>query len=307
MRWHCVHFSLCWRTSHCAAASKLQLPYADTLFPADKLADYEDELEKLKTKQARSEDIDRLNAIRARSPSPRPPTLDSPSPDAKRTSALSVAEKEEMAEEESDTVSSLPPAPAPQQSETRRPSGGLGRSLTTTRITNFLNARRTSPVAKVTAPGSESPGTPAGEVDLASRLNEAESARRAAETKLTQTNQELEELSASLFQSANEMVSNERRANAEREAEAEKKAKEREEQWQQWQEQVKANDRAAAARSRSLEKKVRRLEERVRMLEEREKEKAKRLERLEMAMKRTARVRSLLQPQGQTRPYSNVE
>ena len=132
---------------------------------------------------------------------------------------------------------------------------------------------------------------------MTARLAQAENARRTAETKLTQTNQELEELSASLFQSANEMVSNERRQNAEREAEAEKRAAEREEQWQKWQNQVKANERAAAARAKSLEDKIKKLEHRVKLLEDREKEKGKRLERLELAMKRAARVRSLLQAQ----------
>lgn len=212
--------------------------------------------------------------------------------------------------EEGDTVSSLPAPPPPAQPVTR-PGGGLGRSLTTTRITNFLAARRNAPAAKATSPtssGADS-GVPTGEADLTARLTEAENARRAAETKLTQTNQELEELSASLFQSANEMVSTERRQNAEREADAEKKAAEREEQWQKWQKQVKANERAAAARSKSLEDKIKKLEQRVKLLEDREKEKAKRLDRLELAMKRAARVRGLLQPQQQApaqQPYAEI-
>ena len=240
---------------------------------ADKLADYEDELQKLKI-------------ARARSPSPKPPSNDS----ADNLTTLH--------EEDEDAISSLPPAPPPPLSQPSRPAGGLGRALTTTRITNFLAARRNSPASQFNSsmsPNSEAISTPTSEPDLAARLAEAENARKAAETKLTQTNQELEELSASLFQSANEMVADERRKNAEREVEAEHKAKEREEQWQEWQRQVKENDRAAATRAKRLEDKVKKLEQRVHVLEDRDKEKAKRLERLEMAMKRAARIRSVLQ------------
>lgn len=248
---------------------------------ADKLADYEDELSKLKAIRARSPSPSQLAAGGSNTPSPK-----------------STVENLNVAQEEEDSVPPLPAPPPPQAMQPTRP-GGLGRALTTTRITNFLAARRNSPASNTASPVSPANDNglpPTSEPDLSARLIDAENARKAAETKLTQTNQELEELSASLFQSANEMVSKERRQNAEFQAEAERKAKEREDQWQQWQKQVKMNDRAAASRSRKLEEKVKKLEQRVQLLEDREKSKAERLERLEMAMKRAARVRSLIQP-----------
>ena len=248
----------------------------------NKLADYEDEVRKLKL-------------ARERAPSPQPPVQNGILNDPSSYTSMNELE---ATREEDDIVPALLPPPLPQQVQATRP-GGLGRSLTTTRITNFLAARRNSPASQTaspTSPSNENGQAPTSEPDLASRLLEAERAQKAAEKKLKETNLELEELSASLFQSANDMVANERRQHAEGIAEAEGKAKEREEQWQEWQKQVAVNERAAAARSKKLEEKVRRLEGRVSVLEEREKEKKVRLERLEAAMKRAARARGLLEP-----------
>ena len=56
--------------------------------------------------------------------------------------------------------------------------------------------------------------TPGGDADLQDALNREQALRRAAETRLTQANSELEDLTATLFGQANEMVAQERRARA---------------------------------------------------------------------------------------------
>jgi predicted RNase H-like nuclease (RuvC/YqgF family) len=87
--------------------------------------------------------------------------------------------------------------------------------------------------------------------ELIAALTKEKARRKEAEGKLNATSREVEELSVSLFEQANEMVATERRA------------------------------RAA-------------LEERVGELERRDKEKARRLERLERAMVRIENMRALL-------------
>ncbi|RPA82882.1 hypothetical protein BJ508DRAFT_305182 [Ascobolus immersus RN42] len=97
----------------------------------------------------------------------------------------------------------LPPTPA--QSTTGRPSTPSGPSHShrpstpTSRITSFLSMR------------PRAPPSPPPDVSL---LEKERSARLAAEEKLQQVTAELEDLSASLFQSANEMVAEERRMRA---------------------------------------------------------------------------------------------
>jgi hypothetical protein len=84
-------------------------------------------------------------------------------------------------------------------------------------VPNFLSA--TSPQqsraslsspALPASPGSPSPSTD----DLLEALNREQSLRKAAEGKLDETSREVEELSVSLFEQANEMVASERRARA---------------------------------------------------------------------------------------------
>lgn len=75
--------------------------------------------------------------------------------------------------------------------------------------------------------------------------------REQAEAKVTQMSVEIEDLSVNLFQQANEMVAEERKARA-------------------------------------------KLEERIEVLEERDRERTKRLDRLEEALTRIGRVRGLL-------------
>ncbi|KAL2118249.1 hypothetical protein VTJ04DRAFT_7909 [Mycothermus thermophilus] len=88
--------------------------------------------------------------------------------------------------------------------------------------------------------------------DLLAALSREQQLRQEAEGRLSQTSREIEELSASLFEQANEMVAQERRARA-------------------------------------------RLEARVGELEKRDKDKRRRLERLEKAVARIERVRGVLQ------------
>lgn len=76
---------------------------------------------------------------------------------------------------------------------------------------SLLGSRRSSP--NLTAATSEPPPTPR-ETELATQLQREQSLRSEAETKVSQMSSELEELSAQLFQQANEMVAAERKARA---------------------------------------------------------------------------------------------
>lgn len=87
--------------------------------------------------------------------------------------------------------------------------------------------------------------------DLQGQLARETAARVEAEKKCEQANGELEDLSAQLFEQANEMVATERRARA-------------------------------------------KLEERVQVLEQRDKDKSRRLERIESGLRRLERVKALL-------------
>lgn len=89
------------------------------------------------------------------------------------------------------------------------------------------------------------------ESHLQAALEREQGLRQQAEGKVSAMSTEIEDLSTQLFQQANEMVADERRARA-------------------------------------------KLEERVEILEKRDSEKRKRLERLEMALKRIDRVKGLL-------------
>ncbi|OTA67433.1 hypothetical protein K449DRAFT_215973 [Hypoxylon sp. EC38] len=149
------------------------------------------------------------------------------------------------------------------------------------RISQLLSPRKSAPNlaaqagnarASVSSPHLPRPGTSSGGAgvggvgrnhtpstsvspstdDLLEELSREKELRAAAEGKLNDTSKEVEELSATLFEQANEMVAQERRARA-------------------------------------------KLEERVSVLERRDVEKRDRLERLESAMGRLERVRSLLE------------
>lgn len=77
------------------------------------------------------------------------------------------------------------------------------------RLSSFLTARKST--ANLKAPTT--PPTPSA-TDLAAALTREQALRASAETKLDNASNELEELSAQLFEQANEMVATERKARA---------------------------------------------------------------------------------------------
>ncbi|KAF6841716.1 ribosomal protein l32 [Colletotrichum plurivorum] len=139
------------------------------------------------------------------------------------------------------------PAPQPTPSPTRTSflSGGANR------LSQLLSPRGMKSTPNLRAPTPPGPGDPATTEYLLEALNREQNLRVQAEARLSTTSQEVEELSVSLFEQANEMVATERRARA-------------------------------------------KLEERVEVLERRDQDKKRRLERLEGAVGRIERVRSLL-------------
>jgi hypothetical protein len=127
------------------------------------------------------------------------------------------------------------------------------------------------------------PGT--RERDLEAQLVAERTARLAAETKVQHTEQEIEELTASLFEEANKLVADERRAYAEERkgiecaAAEERHAKE-----------------GLEARIKFLEQRDAMFGMRVQVVEERERERMKRMDLLERGWERVERVRGLLVP-----------
>ncbi|KAI1138784.1 hypothetical protein F5Y05DRAFT_350743 [Hypoxylon sp. FL0543] len=167
-------------------------------------------------------------------------------------------------------------SPPPSSVATNSPRSSFLPTGAAARISQLLTPRKSAPNlaaqagsarASVSSPHLPRPGTSGGGAgrshtpsasvspstdDLLEELSREKELRAAAEGKLNDTSKEVEELSATLFEQANEMVAQERRARA-------------------------------------------KLEERVTVLERRDVEKRDRLERLESAMGRLERVRTLLQ------------
>lgn len=102
--------------------------------------------------------------------------------------------------------------------ESSRPATATGTAIRTSilpvqnRLSSFLSssARRTSPTAPPLPP-SHAPSTPTTS-DLQAALTREQALREHVQGQLSQTEGELEDLSASVFQEANEMVAVERRA-----------------------------------------------------------------------------------------------
>ena len=91
-------------------------------------------------------------------------------------------------------------------SSTSQPSSTLPN-----RLPSFLSSRRRPPAPRSTCQSNSTATTP---TDLEAALHREQTLRQQAEGRLSQANGELEELSAQLFQQANEMVATERRARA---------------------------------------------------------------------------------------------
>ncbi|PTB52736.1 hypothetical protein M431DRAFT_90298 [Trichoderma harzianum CBS 226.95] len=158
----------------------------------------------------------------------------------------------------------LSSSPEPATMTTQSPTRSSFFQAGATRISALMYSRRSQPASPpasnkplppVTPPptDSSSPSRTPGrrEEDLLEALNKEQMLRRAAEGRLNATNKEVEELSVTLFEQANEMVATERRA------------------------------RAA-------------LEQRISELEKRDVEKKQRLDKLELAMNRIEKVKTLL-------------
>lgn len=124
-------------------------------------------------------------------------------------------ELRQLKSSQSDQNLSLPP-----QSPVRpasAPGNHPNRQHLSSRFSNLLtSSRRTTsqpPNAASDQQGSNG-HIPANSADLLTLLTKEQTLRQAAESRVSQTNEELEELSAQLFTEANEMVAAERKARA---------------------------------------------------------------------------------------------
>ncbi|TVY93259.1 hypothetical protein LAWI1_G001212, partial [Lachnellula willkommii] len=81
------------------------------------------------------------------------------------------------------------------------------------RLSSFLSSRKSTPNL-VQAQAQQQPPPSPSATELVAALTREQALRQAAEGKLDQASGELEELSAQLFQQANEMVATERKARA---------------------------------------------------------------------------------------------
>lgn len=131
---------------------------------------------------------------------------------------------------------------------------------------------------------------PAREKELEEKVVKEQTARIAAEKKVKEVNAEIEDLSTTLFQQANEMVAAERKENA---ALAEKiRALEQRQDNNETAVQAQAMEARQAVK---LEAENVKLKARIEALERREEERKRRLERLEKASERIERVKAVLQ------------
>ncbi|GAB1727759.1 hypothetical protein NU195Hw_g1320t1 [Hortaea werneckii] len=146
------------------------------------------------------------------------------------------------------------------------------------RFGSFMHSRKASPLAPTGTMSSPR------EKELEATLVKEQTGRIAAEQKVKEVNAEIEELSESLFQQANEMVATERKQNATLQERLEALEKEK------TQTNTSVQGDAALLRENAW------LKERLKILEQREIDRSRRLEKLEAAHKRIERVRSMLAP-----------
>ncbi len=137
--------------------------------------------------------------------------------------SLRLNEKFSLADNRSSSAPSLAPhsPSSPSRSHSPNPSSGSNNVNNATtinynntsnvgRFSSFLSARRANS-QQASSTGSM---LPTNNTDLKAALSREQALRQQAEGKLSEANGELEELSAQLFQQANEMVATERRARA---------------------------------------------------------------------------------------------
>ncbi|GAB1743121.1 hypothetical protein D0862_02363 [Hortaea werneckii] len=147
------------------------------------------------------------------------------------------------------------------------------------RFGSFMHSRKASPLAPTGTMSSPR------EKELEATLVKEQTGRIAAEQKVKEVNAEIEELSESLFQQANEMVATERKQNATLQERLEALEKEKAE-----------TNPTAQGGDAALLKENAWLKERLKVLEQRDVDRSRRLEKLEAAHKRIERVRSMLAP-----------
>ena len=97
------------------------------------------------------------------------------------------------------------------------PGNHPNRQHLSSRFSNLLtSSRRTTSQPPGATPDQQGPNghIPTNSADLLTLLTKEQTLRQAAESRVSQTNEELEELSAQLFTEANEMVAAERKARA---------------------------------------------------------------------------------------------
>ena len=134
------------------------------------------------------------------------------------------------------------------------------------------------------------------EKELEENLVKEQTTRIAAEKKIKEANAEIEDLTATLFQQANEMVATERKENAALREKLEVLEQQHEEQQQQNQKQLEQQQQKVPKDSASLVKENAKLKDKIETLERREADRKRRLDKLEAASRRIERVKAMLQP-----------
>ncbi|KAK0664442.1 hypothetical protein QBC41DRAFT_340210 [Cercophora samala] len=226
--------------------SQIKLLNAKASAAVDRWADYEDELTKLRAQLSESRSS---TSSTPTSPSASSPTS-SPIPQKQSPPQQQKQQKQQQQQQVIQQGSPLPTPPSsvtsisalPSPSRTSflasvMPTGGV--TSAATRISALLSSRRSTPNLKPLPSIPVSPRSPIPSVppsaslynlpslstppasgtmtteDLLSALSKEQARRVEVESRLSQTSKEVEELSVSLFEQANEMVATERRARAE--------------------------------------------------------------------------------------------
>ncbi|KAI4197452.1 MAG: hypothetical protein LQ350_005891 [Teloschistes chrysophthalmus] len=242
----------------------------------DKLADYEDQLHQLKSTSQGPQ----------RSPLPDPPTTPTHSREPPSRANSSTPVQTHRSPLQTRLANFLPSA---------RRSATPPSSAPPTQLTHSQSVRQ-GPTQPPAHPASSSSGggghhhtasnplpTDSSALDLTSALANEHALRVAAESHLSASQAEIEELSTQLFSEANEMVAVERRNLASLQA----KHAQLEEEARGWERQVKER-----------EERETRLRERLKVLEGRDGEKRFKWEELERRVGRVERVKALLADEG---------
>ena len=146
------------------------------------------------------------------------------------------------------------------------------------RFGSFIGSRNKPSATKQQNGALQTPG--AREKELEEKLIKEQVTRLAAEKKVKEVNAEIEDLSATLFEQANEMVAAERKENA--------ALRERL--------QVLERHRDVLEDAEALQKENVKMKQKIQRLEQRDVDRKRRVERLEAANKRIERVKAMLQP-----------